>query len=73
MEKRPSADAILSGHEMTVKGFARKEEAVHVVHMAVDHIAGTIGMGEVIDDGKEVGLETELENGIQSDTIRKGV
>ena len=69
MEKRPSTDAILSGHEMTMKSIARKEETVHFVHMAVDHVAGAIGIWEVIGDDKGVGLEAELENCGQCDTI----
>ena len=69
MEKRPGADAVLSGHEMTMKSMASKEEAVHVVHVAVDHVAGAIGIWEVIGDDKGFGLETELENRVQRDTI----
>ena len=69
MEKRPGADAVLSGHEMTMKSMSSKEETVHVVHVTVDHVAGAVGIREVIGDDKGVGLEAELENSVQRNTI----
>jgi len=49
---------------MTMEVFTGKEEAVHIVHMAVNHVAGAIGMREVIGEGIEIDSGAEFEDGV---------
>lgn len=64
MEERPAPYSVFSRHEMTVEAFAGEKETVHIAHGAVDHIAGAMSLWEVVGDGIEIGVFTELENSI---------
>ena len=73
MKKSPSPGTVFSGHKMAVEISASKEKAVHIIHMAVKHIAGAISLREVISKSIKVNLETEFENGIQGKAIGQGL
>jgi len=65
VKQGPGANEILGRHEMTVEIAGGIQAAVERVEMAVQHVAGAIGVGVVKGQGEEVGFGTELENGLQ--------
>ena len=50
---------------MTVKETGIRQPAVHRFHMTINHVAGSIGLGEVISQDKQVGFGAQFFNGLQ--------
>ena len=57
---------------MTVKETSIRQPAAHRFQMAVNHIAGSIGLWEVKSQDKQVGFGPQLFNGLQG-WARKGL
>ena len=57
-------EAQVAWPDLTVEAFAGKKETVHIVHVAVDHVAGAMSLWEAVGDGIEIGVYTELENSV---------
>ena len=50
---------------MAVKETGIRQPAGHRFHMPVNHIAGPIGLGEVVSQDKQVGFGPQFFNGLQ--------
>ena len=65
VKQSPGADVVFSRHEMTMKVTSLIQAAVEWVKMAVNHIAGAIGVGMIKSQDKAVSVRTELEDSFQ--------
>ena len=65
MKQGPSPDLKLGCVPMTVKEAGRSQPASHRFHMPVNHIAGSISLGEVKSQDKQVGFGGQFFNGLQ--------
>ena len=62
VQNGPRTDLLFGGRPVSVKEVSTNEPAIHGVHMAIDHVAGAVGIWEVEGQEKGVLLGAELLN-----------
>ena len=62
VQNGPSTDLLFSRRPVSMKEASTHEPAIHGVHMAIDHVAGAVGIREVESQEKRVLLGAELFN-----------
>ena len=71
VNQSPSPNPHFSRCEMPMKIMTSKEISVHSIHMAVNHITGSMGIRKRISWGELIKPTTQFKNGFEDGTIRQ--